>query len=133
VPARRRWELEQSLPTGRLLDVEGRWDLRHATALSALSLDDIYTDVVADHDGLARAAIDDPGARRRVVVEFDPRELPDVVVYTPPAPRRAVCIEPNSCPTDAFNLAARGIDAHVRRLEPGASLRWRVVVRVEDG
>jgi aldose 1-epimerase len=133
VPARRRWELEQSLPTGRLLEVEGRWDLRQGASLSALALDDIYTGVVPDADGLARAAITDPERGEAIVVEFDPRDLPDVVVYTPPAPRRAVCIEPQSCPTDAFNLAARGIDAHVRRLEPGAMLRWRVVVRVEKG
>ena len=52
--------------------------------------------------------------------------FPHVVVYTPPAPRTAICVEPNTCPTDAFNLASRGIDANVLVLKAGESARFDV-------
>ena len=130
VPARELWELSDSLPTGRIVPVDDRRDLRESRAIASLALDDLYTGVTSGLDGLARGLILDPGNDRRTVVEFDPRSLPEVVVYTPPS-RQAICIEPQSCPTDAFNLAARGIDAHVVRLEPGSEVRWSVVIREE--
>ncbi len=128
VPASELWELSDSLPTGRIVPVDDRRDLRQPRAIAGLALDDLYTGVASDADGLARCAILDPG--RRTLIEFEPRSLPEVVVYTPPS-RRAICIEPQSCPTDAFNLAARGIDAHVVRLEPGNAARWSVAIRSE--
>jgi len=91
----------------------------------------VYTNVTARADGRARATIDDPNVRRRTVIEFDPRSLSECVVFTPPAPRRAICVEPQSCPTDAFNLAARGVEAHVVALAPGAEARWSIVIRSE--
>jgi aldose 1-epimerase len=131
VPAESRWELADSLPTGRVVAVEGKYDLRTPRAIEALELDDVYTNVTAGALGRARATIDDPEARRRTVIEFDPRSLPECVVFTPPALRKAICVEPQSCPTDAFNLAARGIDAHVVRLLPNAEVRWSIVIRNE--
>jgi aldose 1-epimerase len=130
VPTSELWELTDSLPTGRIVAVDERRDLREPRAIAGLTLDDLYTGVASGPDGLARGVIRDPGFGRRTVIEFDPRSLPEVVVYTPPA-RRAICIEPQSCPTDAFNLAARGIDAHVLRLEPASEVRWSVTIRSE--
>ncbi|MEO5761610.1 MAG: aldose 1-epimerase, partial [Vicinamibacteria bacterium] len=52
VPARKRWELSESLPTGNRLDVTGPFDLRQPTDIAALNLDDIYADAIADEDGL---------------------------------------------------------------------------------
>jgi aldose 1-epimerase len=131
VPAAARWELADHLPTGRVLPVDDGFDLRKPRAIAGLALDDVYTSVVARGDGRARATIDDPTLRRRSAIEFDPRSLPECVVYTPPAPRRAICVEPQSCPTDAFNLAARGVDAHVVRLAPGEESRWSILIRSE--
>ncbi len=130
VPASELWELSDSLPTGRIVAVDDGRDLRQPRAIAGLALDDLYTGVACGADGLARCAILDPGASRRTLIEFDPRSLPEVVVYTPPS-RHAICVEPQSCPTDAFNLAARGIDAHVVRLEPGGEVRWSVAIRSE--
>ena len=132
VPAGRRWELSDSLPTGRLLDVTGAYDLRRAADLGGLQLDDIFTDVTTDEDGRARCRITDEEARTQTVVEFDARQFPHVVVYTPPAPRRAVCVEPNTCPTDAFNLQARGVESNVLVLRPGAEVRFDVRVSSEQ-
>jgi aldose 1-epimerase len=126
VPAARRWELADSLPTGHLLDVDGAFDLRHDADVNKLQLDDIYTDVTADADGLVRCTLTDADAARQTVVEFDRQEFPHVVVYTPPAPRRAICVEPNTCPTDAFNLQTRGINADVFVLRPGEERKFDV-------
>jgi aldose 1-epimerase len=128
VPARKRWELEESLPTGKLLDVEASYDLREPKDLGGLSLDDIFTDVIADPDGQTRCRLDDDRSGTQVVVEFDSKEFPHVVVYTPPAPRRAICIEPNTCPTDAFNLRERGIESGVLVLRPGEEVSFKVAI-----
>jgi aldose 1-epimerase len=52
----------------------------------------------------------------RSVVESDAifREL---VVYTPPG-RRSICFEPYTCPTDAPNLTARGLNVGLIELAP---------------
>ena len=42
-----------------------------------------------------------------------------LVVYAPPSPD-VVALEPYTCGPDAFNLAARGIDAGMLELLPGA-------------
>lgn len=122
VPARARWELADNLPTGLRLDVEGDYDLQTTRTTEGLVLDDIFTDVVADDDGPARCYFNE------TVIEFDPKEFPHVVVFTPPAPRRAICIEPNTVPTDAFNLQGRGIECNVTTLDPGAEARFRISI-----
>ncbi len=126
VPAGKRWELADSLPTGRLLDVVDNYDLRAEAELSGLQLDDIFTDVTTDADGQTRCYLTDTDAGRQTVVEFDAKQFPHVVVYTPPAPRQAICVEPNTCPTDAFNLQARDIESNVLTLRAGAELRFNV-------
>lgn len=126
VPAAKRWELSESLPTGKLLDLEASYDLRRPADVNSLTLDDIYTGVEPDDDGLARGVIGDTEGRTETVVEFSPREFPHVVVYTPPAPRRAVCVEPNTCPTDAFNLQERGVESNVLALGAGESASFNI-------
>jgi aldose 1-epimerase len=128
VPARKRWELDDSLPTGRLLDVEGSYDLGEPRDLTGLSLDDIFTDAAADSDGQTRCRLTDHQKATQVVVEFDSKEFPHIVVYTPPAPRRAICIEPNTCPTDAFNLQDRGIESNLLVLRPGEAIDFKVAI-----
>ena len=126
VPAQKRWELVDSLPTGNLLDVEDYYDLRQPKDLSGLKLDDIYSDVVSDADGLVRCILDDQQKATQTVVEFDAKQFPYVVVYTPPAPRQAICIEPNTCPTDAFNLQNRGVESNLIVLRPDEAVNFQV-------
>jgi len=128
VPAEARWELSDSLPTGRLLEVEGVYDLREGKELDGLSLDDIFTKINMDEDGSARCILDDAARGTRTFVEFSAEQFPNVVVYTPPAPRQAICIEPNSCPTDAFNLNERGVESNVIVLGAGESVRFDVSI-----
>jgi aldose 1-epimerase len=128
VPARRRWELEDSLPTGKLLAVDGPYDLRQPRDVTSLVLDDIYTDLVADTDGLVRCTLQDQQRRLQTTVAFDAAQFPHVVVFTPPAPRQAICIEPYTCPTDGFNLQERGIESNLVVLQPGEARPFLVSV-----
>lgn len=126
VPAQKRWELQDSLPTGKLLDVAGHYDLRRPKDVTSLMLDDIFTDLMVDADGLVRCILDDQREGIQTIVEFDATQFPNVVVYTPPAPRRAICIEPYTCPTDVFNLYNRGIASHLIVLRPEETVSFKV-------
>lgn len=128
IPARKRWELLDSLPTGKLLEVEGSYDLRQPREVAGLVLDDIFTELVADSDGLVRCVLDDRGKGMQTIVEFDAGQFPNVVVYTPPAPRQAICIEPYTCPTDGFNLHHRGVESNLLLLPSGETGRFKVCI-----
>ncbi|HZS09448.1 MAG TPA: aldose 1-epimerase [Blastocatellia bacterium] len=128
VPAAKRWELSDSLPTGRLLEVDGQYDLRRPRDIAGLTLDDIYTDPLADVAGRVQCLLADDVNQVQTVVDFDAQQFPNVVVYTPPAPRQAICIEPNSCPTDAFNLEQQGIRSNVIVLGPGETAEFSIQV-----
>lgn len=123
VPAEWRWELEDFLPTGRRLPVEGPYDL-HRAALEGLAVDDVFSGL---SPGEVSCRLSDPENGVATVIRFRGDDFPNVVVFTPPAPREAICIEPQTCPTDAFNLAARGVPgAGMRVLAPGASAWLRL-------
>lgn len=132
IPAHLRWELSDSLPTGNLLEVDGMFDLRDGQETSQIELDDIYTDMVVDELGLVHCVLEDTPARSLVVVESDVTTFPHIVAYTAPLPRKAICIEPYTCPTDGFNLQARGIDANLIVLEPGATRKMVITIRHEN-
>jgi aldose 1-epimerase len=124
VPARQRWELDDSLPTGTLLAVDSAYDLRQPRDVRSLHLDDIYTDLIADVDGIVRCTLRDQQRGIETVVAFDAAQFPHVVIYTPPAPRQAVCIEPYTCPTDGVNLQERGVESNRIVLRPGETRRY---------
>lgn len=128
VPAAKRWELLDSLPTGKVLDLDARFDLRQPRDIAGLLLDDIYTDPFADATGRVQCFLNDDVNEVQTVVEFNRQQFPHIVVYTPPAPREAICIEPNTCPTDAFNLQNRGVKADVIVLEPGKKAEFHIRV-----
>jgi len=126
-PARSRWLLQDSLPTGDREPLAPPFDLREPRPVEGLTLDDVFTnfpDVVPDRDGLVdRGRVEYPGAgvlRVRTSPAF--REL---VLFTPPH-RKAVCLEPYTCPTDAVNLTNAGMKVGWQVLQPGE--RWEGVV-----
>lgn len=128
VPANHRWELADSLPTGKVLELAEADDLRQPRDLTGLALDDIYSDLATTAAGMCECRLIDREQHSETVVEFSARQFPFVVVYTPPAPRPAICIEPNTCPTDAFNLEQRGVASNVMALAPGAEASFDVWV-----
>jgi aldose 1-epimerase len=125
--ARQLWELADSLPTGRRLDLDAAHDLRRPRPVADLALDDVYTDLPPAADGAGTlvplgTVSSATGGTVHVSASRDFREL---VLFTPPH-KQAVCLEPYTCPTDAINLQARGIDAGWRVLNPGATWEGRV-------
>ncbi len=124
VPAPREWKLDRAkLPTGDIIDVPRPKDFRGSKPLGDLHLDDVYTDI----ESPGSCSYRDPGAGEDVVLRYG-GAFRDLVIYAPRS-TPALCIEPYTCPTDAFNLASRGIDAGVVVLESGGS--WRADVEVE--
>jgi aldose 1-epimerase len=128
VPANHRLELADSLPTGKVLELDEADDLRQPRDLAGLVLDDIYSGLTTNAAGMTECRLSDSDRRVETVVEFSARQFPFAVVYTPPAPRQAICIEPNTCPTDAFNLEPRGMPSNVIALEAGAQVSFDVSV-----
>lgn len=122
VPARKRFELDDALPTGRLEDLAGAYDFQIAAEVGC-SLDDIYTDLKADAFGLVSCLLSSAEADDALVVEFKARDFPHIVLFTPPSPRQAVCIEPYTCPTDAFNLGRDVMVLHPKK-------NWTLDVRL---
>lgn len=128
LPARKYWELEDFLPTGKILEVSGRYNLRDGVSAADVRFDDVFTDLIMT-DGVSRCVVDDEKARMRMILESDPifREM---VVYTPPG-RPAICFEPYTCPTDAINLHQRGMDVGIIILKPDESVSTTVKIRFE--
>jgi aldose 1-epimerase len=125
VPADRVWELESNLPTGEIDPASRVFDARDWRALDDTLLDDVYTDLTLT-DGWFTAELRDPASGRQISVRSN-TAFREHVVYAP-LHLPAVCLEPYTCATDAFNLAARGIDGGMLVLEPGTRWRGRVVI-----
>ena len=126
-PARAFWELDETLcTTGAIKPVSEGFDARDWHAIGDTFIDDVYTDLPLV-DGWFTAEIRDPASGRRVAVRSDAAFREHVVF----APRhgQAVCLEPYTCTTDAFNLDNRGLDAGTIVLEAGGT--WRGVSVIE--
>jgi aldose 1-epimerase len=127
------WELSDNLPTGKLLDVDAKRDLRGGQACAHLQLDDVMTGLYPfsydqdDHLGMM-GVIQNPSGERMLTLwaSDDFREL---VLFTPPH-REAICLEPYTCATDAINLHQRGIDAGLRVLGPGEHWRGNIEIHL---
>ncbi len=129
LPARKYWELEDFLPTGRILEASGRYNLRDGVSVADIKFDDVFTDLIIT-EGVSRCVVDDKNARMRMVLESD-AIFREMVLYTPPN-RPALCFEPYTCPTDAINLHGRSIlDVGIIVLKPGESVSGKVRVSFE--
>jgi len=110
---------DRGIPTGSG-PVEGsERDFRSARPIGATVLDHAFTDLERDDDGLARVGLrrPDDGAELALWVDGSYRYL---MVFTgdplPDVNRRALAVEPMTCPPNAFRTGEAVI-----RLEPGAS------------
>ena len=129
VPGSAIWELESNLPTGTIVPAESIFDARDWRPLDDTLLDDVYTSLELE-DGWFTARLRDPASGREVTVRSD-GAFREHVAYAP-LHIQAVCLEPYTCTTDAFNLAARGIDGGMMVLEPGARWRGRVAIEAKS-
>lgn len=117
VPASDQWELNECLPTGTILPVTGAKDLRGGVSLAGLELDDVYTGLSYAGPQFDCIVMDERAGIQ--LTQTCPPIFREVVAFTPPN-RPCVCLEPYTCVTDAINLQARGLDAGLRVLPPGA-------------
>lgn len=95
LPATRRYVLDEHLPTNELVPLDDSYDVRDDFA-GKRRIDDCYTGLLGP--------IELNWGRVMLQVTID-CAFPHVQVYTP---ENAICIEPQTCAPDAFNLAARG-------------------------
>jgi aldose 1-epimerase len=87
--------------------------------LNGTQLDDVFTHLVRDDQGRAEFWVQ--GVKEKISVIYGPK-YPIAVVYAP-AGRDFICFEPMSGPTNAFNLAHRGIYKDLQTIPPGSI--WR--------
>ena len=115
-PVGKQWELEDFLPTGKLVPIPAGKDVSQGRYVRSATFDDVLTDVTPQADHIACTIMDEQSGLE-VIQACDPR-FREIVVYTPPD-RDAVCMEPYTCVTDAINLQQQGVDAGWQVLAPG--------------
>ena len=110
---------ERGLPIGTE-SVEGtQFDFRRPRPIGTTMLDNAFSDLERDEDGLARVELQDPRRRNGVSLWVD-SAYPYLMLFTgdPLADvnRRSLAVEPMTCPPNAFRTGKAVI-----RLEPGSS------------
>ncbi len=133
VPARDTLDLDdRGLPTGALTPVAGTdFDFTTSRFVGPAVLDTAYTTLVRDEDGRARASLDGPGGATGSTLWAD-AGFAYLMVYTGDTlgdvarRRRAVAIEPMTCPPNALRTGKDVID-----LQPGQEWRaqWGITPR----
>jgi aldose 1-epimerase len=127
VDAGKRWQLIDNLPTGAL---EPFFWAPHEKPFGEVVLDDLLTDLPLNRQDARSCGHLESQDGRRLVVEAS-RDYRELVVFTPPH-RQAICFEPYTCITDAFNLHQRGVDTGLQVLAPGDTWLGRVLVSIND-
>jgi aldose 1-epimerase len=110
---------ERGIPVGAH-SVEGtEFDFRRPRPIGTTRLDNAFTDVERDEDGLARVSLSDPGGRGELTLWVD-EAYGYLMLFTgdplPDVARRSLAVEPMTCPPNAFRTGEALI-----RLEPGGS------------
>lgn len=125
-PVRKVWELENLVPTGRVVPAAEERVLAEGIHVNDLLFDDVFAGLNEESGerGYSESTYSDPGTGLEIAVWSD-NAFRELVVYTPPT-RPLVCLEPYTCATDAFNLASRGIDGGMITLPPGQVWSARV-------
>jgi aldose 1-epimerase len=110
---------ERDLPVGSE-PVEGtEYDFRAPRPIGGTKLDNAFTDLERDADGCALVSLEDPATGRSVTLWVD-EHYPYLMLFTgdplPDVNRRALAVEPMTCPPNAFRTGDSVI-----RLGPGES------------
>ena len=110
----------RGLPTGTTAVDGTEYDFRRPRTIGTTVLDNAFTDLKRDEDGVVRVELRNPGDGSGIVLWADDSYRYLMVFTGDPLPdvnRRSVAVEPMTCPPNAF----RSGDS-VIRLEPGASV-----------
>jgi len=112
---------EKTIPTGELKAL----GLPDPVLVRGGGLDDVFTDLIKDAGGRAEFWVE--GKREKIAVVFGAKYTA-AVVFTPPD-RDAICFEPMSAITDAFNLAHAGLYKGLQSIPPKGVWRESFWVR----
>jgi aldose 1-epimerase len=119
---------ERSLPIGSTPVAGTDYDFRTRRAIGDLVLDNAFTDLQRGADGVARVELRDPASGAGRTLWMD-EAYPYVMVFSgdplPDVARRALAVEPMSCPPNAFRSGESLV-----RLAPGEShtATWGIFV-----
>ena len=110
---------ERGIPV-RSQAVEGtEFDFLRPRPIATTRLDNAFTDLEREGDGIARVVLRDPAGRSRLTLWVD-ESYPYLMLFTgdplPDVNRRSLAVEPMTCPPNAFRTGEALI-----RLEPGGS------------
>jgi aldose 1-epimerase len=110
---------ERDLPVGSEAVDGTEFDFRAARPLGETKLDNAFTDLERDADGRAHVSLSDPASGRGLALWVD-GHYPYLMLFTgdplPEVNRRALAVEPMTCPPNAFRTGDSLI-----RLAPGDS------------
>jgi aldose 1-epimerase len=134
VAARTHWPVsEAKMPTGMTQPIEKFFANPAAVQLAPLELDDVFSDLVRDANGLAKMTLRGKVQQLDVVLGSNYRA---VVIYAPkaapgqdPATRNFVCIEPVAGIINALNLAHKGVYKELQSVPPGGFWQERFLIR----
>lgn len=114
------WVLDHHLtPTGEKKPADDLMPGRKSFHLGTHFLDNLFSDLDRDADGSARVWVQ--GRSEKIEVVYD-KSYNFAVIYAPlPPSPQLVCIEPQTGPTNAFNLNHEGKFPDLIVLEPGKS------------
>jgi aldose 1-epimerase len=109
----------RGIPTGATPVAGTEYDFREPRAIADTKLDHGFTDLERGEDGLARVELTNPASGDALAVWVD-ESFPYLMLFTgdlPEVARRALAVEPMSCPPNAFRSGESVIV-----LEPGGSV-----------
>ncbi|BDI23665.1 aldose 1-epimerase family protein [Herbiconiux sp. L3-i23] len=111
-------EVDERLTPGDVVDVDDHFDFRAPRQIGAREIDNAYTGIDWDADGTTtlRLTVDGHGTAMTWSRDLGWLQIFTGDLPTPARRRRAVAVEPMTCPPDAFNS---GTDLVI--LDPGAS------------
>jgi aldose 1-epimerase len=122
------------IPTGSMPVAGTEYDFREPRPIGPVRVDNGFTDLDRDDDGIARAELRDPEGRVSVVLWADASH-PYLMVFSGDTlpdgeRRRSLAVEPMTCPPNAFRTGEAVI-----RLDPGESFtsRWGIAAGEVEG
>jgi aldose 1-epimerase len=124
---------DDGIPTGTVAVAGTEYDFLEPRLIGSTKLDNAYTELERDADGVAAVDLHDEATGAGVTVWLDQTYRYVMLFSGDPLPdvnRRSLAVEPMTCPPNAFRT---GQD--VVRLEPGASFTstWGITPRLPAG
>ncbi len=110
---------ERGIPTGATAVAGTEYDFREPRAIADTKLDHGFTDLERDQDGLARVELTNPDSGVALTLWVD-ETYAYLMLFTgdrPDVERRALAVEPMTCPPNAFRSGESLV-----LLEPGGSV-----------